>query len=705
MELHEDEQIQLLYQYASVAEANEAMAHMHGFLTAEDTIGTRLGQLLPRLSPHNVEYLRTFVRAAYRATGVESREIERQAKVRYFMNSLIGIVENGSLVRLWGIKRDFTDRRRAEERVQRLLSQQIAVNQLALALGETRDLGTILHVVYEHVRALVDADAFIVSFYDSATKLIHAGYVVNSGEVRDVSDYPPIPLEGVGQGTQSQVIRTGAPLYVPNYREVMESTRTEYTIQEDGAIEEGPPPPEERRSSTNSALYVPMKIAGETIGVMQVQSHRLDGYSPDDVDVLASMANVAAVAIQNVRLYDAVQHELGARQRAEEQIRLQVERLSALHNIDMAITASFDLRVTLDVLLDQVIAQLAVDAADVLLLNPHTQTLECAARRGFRTTALQHTRLRLGEGLAGRAALERRTISDFRLRTADSSSEQSEIRIPQSAIEAEAFTSYCGVPLIAKGEVKGVLEIFHRAPLDPDPEWLRFLDSLAGQAAIAIDSATLFNDLQRSNMELALAYDTTLEGWARALELRDYETEGHCRSVTELTVRVARAMDISDAELVHVRRGALLHDVGKMGLPDSILLKPGPLTDAEWDVMRQHPVYAYEMLSSIGFLRRALDIPYCHHERWDGSGYPQGLKGEQIPLAARVFAVVDVWDALLSDRPYRDAWPEERVLEHIREQAGKHFDPRVVEVFLGLGVDRGQHLHGEAASCQEGAWA
>ncbi|TMC56054.1 MAG: HD-GYP domain-containing protein [Chloroflexi bacterium] len=179
-------------------------------------------------------------------------------------------------------------------------------------------------------------------------------------------------------------------------------------------------------------------------------------------------------------------------------------------------------------------------------------------------------------------------------------------------------------------------------------------------------------------------YDATIEGWSRALDLRDKETEGHTQRVTQMTVRLAQALGVSDSELVQMRRGALLHDIGKMGVPDSILLKPGPLTDDEWVVMRKHPVFAYELLEPILFLRGALDIPHHHHEKWDGTGYPCGLKGEQIPLAARIFAVVDVWDALRSDRPYRPGWPEPKVLDHIGAQSGKHFDSTVVEVFMRL---------------------
>jgi len=226
-----------------------------------------------------------------------------------------------------------------------------------------------------------------------------------------------------------------------------------------------------------------------------------------------------------------------------------------------------------------------------------------------------------------------------------------------------------------------VLEVYHRTVLEPDAEWLDFLDALAGQAAIAIESTMLFENLQRSNLELGLAYDSTIEGWSHALDLRDKETEGHTQRVTKITLKLAQTFGLSEAELVQVRWGALLHDIGKMGVPDGILLKPGPLTDEEWSIMKKHPALAYELLAPIRYLQHALDIPHCHHEKWDGSGYPQGLKGVQIPLEARIFAVVDVWDALSSDRPYRQAWAKERVLEHIHAATGTHFDPQVVDTF------------------------
>jgi putative nucleotidyltransferase with HDIG domain len=281
----------------------------------------------------------------------------------------------------------------------------------------------------------------------------------------------------------------------------------------------------------------------------------------------------------------------------------------------------------------------------------------------------------MGEDHAGRAALERTVVRFNPGRDKEDG--------PRIAMLAEeAIVDCCVMPLVAKGQVKGVIEVFNRSRMKADDGWIDFFELLASQAALAIDNATMFDRLQRSNIELALAYDSTLEGWSKALDLRDKETEGHTRRVAEATLKLARQMGVPEDELVHARRGALLHDIGKMGIPDSILLKPGPLTDEEWVVMRRHPVYAFEWLSPISFLRAALEIPYCHHEKWDGTGYPRGISGEQIPMAARVFAVIDVWDALCSDRPYRKAWPKDKVRDHIAEAMGTHFDSSVATAFL-----------------------
>jgi len=368
--------------------------------------------------------------------------------------------------------------------------------------------------------------------------------------------------------------------------------------------------------------------------------------------------------------------DITERKLIEGRMQRQLQRFAALRAIDLAISSSLDIHMTLKIFIEQVLTQLGVDAANVLLLNPRTTTLEYAASYGFRTSALRHSHVRLGEGYAGVAALESRIVKIPNLKEEDNGFTRSLL------LKGEDFITYYGVPLVAKGHVKGVLEIFHRSPLEPDEEWFEFLDALALQAAIAIDNNALFYELERSNMNLILAYDSTIEGWSRALDYRDKETEGHSQRVTEMTINIARELGINEEEIVHVRRGALLHDIGKMGIPDSILLKPGSLNEEEWKIMRQHPVYSFELLSKIVYLRPALDIPYCHHEKWDGSGYPRGLKGEQIPLSARIFAVVDVWDALRSHRPYRAAWSDEQAKEHILSLSGVQFDPKVVEAFI-----------------------
>lgn len=370
---------------------------------------------------------------------------------------------------------------------------------------------------------------------------------------------------------------------------------------------------------------------------------------------------------------------------AEHQTGVQLQRLSALRAVDTAISGTFELSITLKIILGEIISQLGVQAASILLFNPHSQTLSYAAGQGFRTREIERSRIILGEGVAGAALLERRRLRQ-RHPLHSLYFQRSDM------LAGERFEDYYAVPMIAKGHPIGVLEVFLEHDTDPTDEWLEFLDTLTDLAAIAVDNARLFGELLRSHLDVVLAYDATIEGWSKALDLRDKETEGHTQRVTELTDRLARAAGVTDEDLVQMRRGALLHDIGKMGVPDSILLKEGPLTDEERAIIQTHPDLAYQMLSPIEFLRPALDIPYAHHERWDGAGYPRGLKGLEIPLSARLFALVDVWDALRSDRPYRKAWTRERVLEHIRAGSGTHFDPLAVETFMALMEREGDEI-------------
>jgi HD-GYP domain-containing protein (c-di-GMP phosphodiesterase class II)/putative methionine-R-sulfoxide reductase with GAF domain len=416
--------------------------------------------------------------------------------------------------------------------------------------------------------------------------------------------------------------------------------------------------------AARSELTIPLKIGSGAIGAIDLQSKELNAFNASDEHLMTIFAERAALALSNARLYEQTMRSL--------------QRLTAFRTIDQAINSSMDLRVTLNIMLDQVTTQLEVDAAAILMYNAENQILEYAAIRGFRSRRIEHSRIHLSEGNAGRVALERRPIQMVIL------PEMAEAVTRFQPLAGEQFVSYYGLPLIAKGQLRGVLEILHRSVITPDQDWLDFSETLARQAAIALESVALFENLQRSNSELTLAYDEAIEGWSLALEQRYSFQKGHAQRTAEMTVRLGRAMSISEAELVHARRGALLHDIGEIAIPDHILNKKGPLTEEEWMVVRQHPVYAFELLSPIRYLQLAVDIPHCHHERWDGAGYPRGLAKDQIPLLARIFAVADAWESLTSARPYRAPWTKDAARAHIREQAGKCFDPDIVETFLTL---------------------
>jgi len=381
-----------------------------------------------------------------------------------------------------------------------------------------------------------------------------------------------------------------------------------------------------------------------------------------------------ALAGVNAELDQRVKLRTAELETAKQQIEKQLFRFQALRANDLAILGATDLRLALKTIAEQIKKQLLVDLVSILLFNPHLLALEASVSIGTKTHDLRNARIRLGETLIGRAALERRLL-------AFPSPMMTAIQ-EDKWVKDENLQACYVLPLVAKGNTVGVLFLGNRSEFQPDREWLDFLEALAGQVAMAIESIKSFEDLQRSNLELALAYSRTIEGWSHALDLRDKETKDHTSRVTETTILLARMSGMNDAEIMHVRHGALLHDIGKMGIPDAILLKDDYLTNEEWEIMHKHPTYAHEMLFPIEYLRPALDIPYCHHERWDGTGYPRGLKGNEIPLAARLFAVVDVWDALCSDRPYRKGWPADKVREYIISQAGTHFDPQAVDLFI-----------------------
>lgn len=346
-----------------------------------------------------------------------------------------------------------------------------------------------------------------------------------------------------------------------------------------------------------------------------------------------------------------------------------LNRLVALNTLALALLSTLNQRQILELLATHLNAHLGIDALVVMKYQSHMHTLTHMIERGFQAPRGQGFFRSLSEtDLASRVLHERQLVRVADLPTT-----------PTTLWPGEGFGIYYGLPL---GQY-GLIELFQRegaTPLTPDD--LDFAQSSALQAGLALEQVAHLETAQLAHLELSLAQEDILQGWARSLDLRSKETEGHTWRVTDLTLRLARAMGLNDADLARLRQGALLHDIGKAGLPESLLLKTGFFSDEEWQLMCMHPVIAYELLYPIPALRASVDIPYCHHERWDGTGYPRKLKGEEIPLAARIFAVADVWDALQSDRPYRPGQVEKQVRNYIRSNGGKHFDPAVVEVFL-----------------------
>ncbi len=636
-----------------IVECNDAFVDLFGYPNRESMLKLNARQL--DVDPENFNEVQKIL-------GNQDELLHTPIQVMRYDQTPIWVEDSFRVVRdsqgnvLYheGSLEDITGRVRAEEQIRKNNAHLAALAKISqLYAGASRNNQDILDICTHQVTALI-GNACAITLLSASDQKLHLTSVYHSN---------PEAAEGLrtiilavyqekGEWFPEVVARDGKPVNVANLSqdEIRQSIKPDLW-------------PLLEKIPIHSILIVPMRSQDRLIGTLGVSRDQAGRpYGNDDQVFLQEIADRTALAIINAQLFEKVQHSF--------------DKLQALRQIDIAISGSLDLRISLGTIIDQALTQTGVDAANVLVLNPQTHVLDYMIGKGFRTNMLQHTQLRLGEGYAGRAALERKTIhiSDIRRRGTDF------LRSP--SFREEAFISYFAVPLIAKGQVKGVVEIFSRQLFTPDLEWVDFIEALAGQGAIAIDNANLFTELQRSNQELSQSYDATIEGWSHALDLRDKDTEGHTQRVTRMTLRLAQMLSVNQAEWEHIRRGALLHDVGKMAIPDNILLKPGPLTSDEWEVMHKHPQYAYEMIASIPYLRHALDIPLSHHEKWDGNGYPRGLSGEQIPLSARIFAIVDVWDALSSDRPYRLAWPSEKVRQYLEEQSGKQFDPYILKIFF-----------------------
>lgn len=531
-----------------------------------------------------------------------------------------------------------TEARQHAERVE-------ALARVAKRLNTALDPATLYVAVCEETIAALGVAAVTMRRYDAKNNLLHLEYACGQ-PANYLSTFHSLPF-----GALAAELRTNEHTVI---------------VVDPVKLDALPGVTQLRARKLRLLAVVLLRHEATLIGTLNLVASQseppLDAYS---LGLLHGIADQAALALTNALAY--------------EQARRRLSRLQALRRIDLAIGARYNLTTTLQIGLQQALEQLHVDVAQVWVRDPATGELRWGDGQGCQgqLTAPNHT---AAPGSAQAFVCQSGQFIQLPSR-AVAEHPLPYLLPPPLASEVEA---YYAAPLLIEGEVVGVLELQHTQPLQPDVEWLAFFETLSGQIAIAADSMALLERLRQANADLRAAYDTTLEGWSRALDLRDKETVGHTQRVTNLTMRLAQAMGIGGDELVHARRGALLHDIGKMGVPDAVLLKPGKLNDEEWVLMKRHPVLARDLLEPIAFLEAALDIPTYHHERWDGTGYPDGLAGEEIPLVARIFAVIDVWDALRNERPYKPAWPYEQARAYIASVSGTHFDPQVVEAFLKL---------------------
>jgi PAS domain S-box-containing protein/putative nucleotidyltransferase with HDIG domain len=541
------------------------------------------------------------------------------------------------------LSRDFEERERikAEEKLRQRLSELEVLHSVSTELRNAQTINEAFPVLIDHCLQAIDTDTGCIWFFKSEDNLLHRE--VARGWMAKLKEDAILP----GVGIAGTVFANGTN-HISD--EFINDPLTYVTPQD--VIPKG-----------WGGICVPIRTSARTIGVIFICMKKPRQFSDEQVRLIESISLMAANAIHRMDLYEMTTRH--------------VQRLQGLHEIDSAIAADVELPVTLTILLEKTVELLKADAADILLYDQGSQTLQAGAFQGIHSSFQKLKSVPINKIYAGRAILENKVMY------LDTMPDEKDTQLKQLWVKEKFKEQYC-VPLVAKNKVKGVLEIFRRTASVPDPEWITFLKMLANEAAIALDNAELFNQNLRAAKELMEAYDATIESWSKFIDLRDNNLEGHSNRVTLLTVKLARKMGVDEDAIIHIRRGALLHDIGKMAVPDSILNKPGLLTEEEWRIMRKHPVSAYEMLAPIAYLRPALEIPYCHHERFDGSGYPRGLKGSEIPLAASIFSVIDVWDALTSDRLYRPAWKNLEAVEYIQEQSGKQFHPDVVKAFLEL---------------------
>jgi PAS domain S-box-containing protein/putative nucleotidyltransferase with HDIG domain len=538
---------------------------------------------------------------------------------------------------------DITERKLFEDAIQQRNNELTVLNQIGQALSRLNKPDQILELIVSETGRVLDNRNLFIALYDPASQeLSFPVYIINGERVK-------VPGRPLGNDPIDHVIQNNAPLLVrQNLNEA---------IQQQAAEGSG--------DVSRCIIAVPMRADNQVIGVIALQDYDHEkAYDDHTIELLTTIAAQATNALENARLYGAMQQELEERKQREHELQV-IATLSA------SLRAALTRAEMMPVIVQQIVGLLGCDTVDIEVIDQQTGDALLEAGQGL-WERLVGTRQKKGTGMN---AIISQTLQPYL--TQDMENDPN-VAVAQWA--REGIRGAAGMPLIAQEKLIGFIWVGCKGQIAENE--VRLLSAITNITANAIARATLHEQTQKQAADLTLAYDSTLQGWARTLELRDQETKEHTQRVVEMTLILARRMGVKEEDLEYVRRGALLHDIGKLGIPDSVLLKPGTLDEREWEIMRRHAEYALNLLSPVEYLRPAINIPYCHHEKWDGTGYPRGLKGEDIPLEARIFAVVDVWDALTNDRPYRRAWSEEDARKYIRQQSGKHFDPWVVEAFL-----------------------
>jgi HD-GYP domain-containing protein (c-di-GMP phosphodiesterase class II) len=491
-------------------------------------------------------------------------------------------------------------------------------------------------IIYDNlmqaVSRTINCDVVTVFAFETDREYLNVAAAYNMNEMESSIR---IPSE---YGLVGAVLAKGAPLVVedtdqePRYRQLLETRRI------------------------RSAIYAPMKWREETYGVITVGSMHRNAFNPYDLNLLHALSIQASVAIHNARLYVDLEDRIG--------------ELHAIFEIDKAITSAVDLDTVLQQIVQMSIGLFDAKISSLMLLDEETQELVMAAAHGLSEEYITKGNIKVGESIAGRVIQEGRPIAVPDI-TVDPR------HIYSGYALKEGLTSLLSVPLSLKDKVIGVLNIYTDDQHNFTPHEINLFTSLASQAAIAIENARLFESLEEIYLDVITAL-------ASAIDARDSYTHGHSHRVTEYAVLIAEEMGLTPEEIDIIRNASILHDVGKIGIKEEILKKPGKLTEDETLEMQYHPFIGTRILQSVKLLEPVLPLVYHHQEKYDGSGYPEGLKGQEIPLGARVIGVCDAFEAMTSDRPYRKALPVEKALAELRNEAGRQFDPEIVEVFFRL---------------------